>query len=433
MQPDVGTRFTPDDHATDLVPSLHERAALIAKSADPNITIERAAATYKLAKRKRLTAASQRGYEAILDDFTAGHSGLLLRDFDSVQGAAMVEQHLAERYGLLAPRTYNKGLSVLVGFFGWYSDRATIGRNPAKTIEPAKPRAIHRRTFTDSEVIGILTSNKAPRDQIALRLLLFFGIRKGALRGISSMTSKPEARELTIFTKGEKIQTLQIVDDAIWELLDELREPGNHYLLPKRKTRKRVPPQRAALQQLSRRLRWLTKHSDAGRDDDSVAVELADVLDCETRRTPLTIAVDAASTRVNAGPTDGADRRARLPSLVVSLPRPRGVVAPGATAGRRLHSARHTAIQRIVDKTGTSEGSPRRSPATRTSARPPSTTRGPLSSRPRRCARCWREYRGRRRVRRPERQDLPSRQARSGRCRFPSLVRARRGVSHFGG
>jgi integrase len=132
---------------------------------------------------------------------------------------------------------------------------------PRRRSSLRKPRAIHRRTFTDSEVIGILTSNKAPRDQIALRLLLFFGIRKGALRGIRFDDFKPESRELTIVTKGEKIQTLQIVDDAIWELLDELREPGNHYLLPKRKTRKRVPPQRAALQQLSDAFAVAEKHS----------------------------------------------------------------------------------------------------------------------------------------------------------------------------
>jgi site-specific recombinase XerC len=337
---------------SDLVTSLHERAALIAKATDPNVTIERAAATYKLAKRKRLTAASQRGYEAILDDFTAGHSGLLLSDFDSAQGTAMVEQHLAERYGLLAPRTYNKGLSVLTGFFGWYSERATIRRNPAKTIEPAKPRAIHRRTFTDSEVIGILTSNKAPRDQIALRLLLFFGIRKGALRGIQFDDFKPESRELTIVTKGEKIQTLQIVDDAIWELLDELGEPGNHYLLPKRKTRKRVPPQRAALQQMSDAFAVADEALRQAAKDDQAAVELADVLDSlKLAGTRLTIAVDTASTRVAIELTEPIGEHGCHLWWYRCLGRA-GVVEKGATAGRRMHWSRHTAIQRIVDKTG---------------------------------------------------------------------------------
>jgi len=338
--------------ATDLVPSLHERAALIAKAADPHITIERAAATYKLAKRKRLTPASQRGYEAILDDFTASHSGLLLSDFDSTQGVATVEQHLSERYGLLAPRTYNKGLSVLTNFFGWYADRAVIGRNPAKTIEPAKARPVHRRTFTDSEVIQILTSNKAPRDQIALRLLLFFGIRKGALRGIRFEDFKPESHELTIFTKGEKFQTLQIVDDAIWELLDELRQPGDHYLLPKRVTRKRVPPQRKALDALAAALETAEEALRQAALDEQAATELADVLDAlQLTKIRLEIAVDTAATRVAFEPAEPiGDHGAHL-WWYRSLGRA-GVVAKGTTAGRRMHWSRHTAIQRIVDKTG---------------------------------------------------------------------------------
>lgn len=336
---------------TELVTSLHERAALIAKATDPHVTIERAAATWKLAKRKRLTPASQRGYEAIMDDFTAAHSGLLLSDFDSAQGAAMVEQHLAERYGLLAPRTYNKGLSVLTGFFGWYADRATIGRNPAKTIEPAKARAIHRRTFTDGEVIQILTSNKGPRDQIALRLLLFFGIRKGALRGIRFDDFKPESRELTIVTKGEKIQTLQI-DDAVWELLDELREPGNHYLLPKRKTRKRVPPQRAALHDLGAAFAVAEVALRQAATDEQSASELADVLDTlKLAGTRLAIAVDTASTRVRFELTEPIGEHGCHLWWYRCLGRA-GVVEKGATAGRRMHWSRHTAIQRIVDKTG---------------------------------------------------------------------------------
>jgi integrase len=337
---------------TDLVVSLHERAALIAKATDPNVKIERAAATYKLAKRKRLTEASQRGYEAVLDDFTASHSGMLLSDFDSAQGVAIVEQHLLERYGLLAPRTYNKALSVLTNFFGWYHDRATIGSNPAKTIEKAKARPIHRRTFSDSEVLAILTSNKAPRDQIALRLLLFFGIRKGALRGIRFEDFKPETRELTIFTKGEKIQTLQIVDDAIWELIADLGEPGGHYLLPKRVTRKRVPPERVALREIGDAFAAAETALRQAAKDEQASGELADVLDAlRLAGTRLTIAVDTASTRARLELAEPIGQHGCHIWWYRCLARA-GVVDQGASAGRRLHWARHTSIQRIVDKTG---------------------------------------------------------------------------------
>jgi len=349
MSADGRTHIVPQ---TDLVVSLHERAALIAKATDPNVKIERAAATYKLAKRKRLTAASQRGYEAVLDDFTASHSGMLLSDFDSAQGVALVEQHLLERYGLLAPRTYNKALSVLTNFFGWYHDRATIGSNPAKTIEKAKARPIHRRTFSDSEVLAILTSNKAPRDQIALRLLLFFGIRKGALRGIRFEDFKPETRELTIFTKGEKIQTLQIVDDAIWELIADLGEPGGHYLLPKRVTRKRIPPERAALREIGDAFAAAETALRQAAKDEQASGELADVLDAlRLAGTRLGIAVDTASTQTRLELAEPIGQHGCHLWWYRSLRRA-GVVEEGVSAGRRMHWSRHTAIQRIVDKTG---------------------------------------------------------------------------------
>lgn len=337
---------------TDLTLSLHERAALIAKSTDPNVSIQRAIATYKLAKRKRLTEASQRGYEAILDDFQKMHTGLLLADFDSANGTALVEHHMAERYGNLSERSYNKALTVLTGLFGWYCDRGTISRNPAKPIEKAKERPVHRRVFSEIEVAQILAANQSPRDQIALRLLLFFGIRKGALRGIRFEHFDHERRELTIFTKGKKIQVLQIVDDTIWRLLDELREPGRHYLLPKRVTRKRTPPTRDALNKIAVALEEAGAGIGEASKDAQCAVELASVLDSlMIAQARFGVAVDSASTRVRLELAEPVGEHG-LHLLWYRWLARAGVVEKGSTAGRRIHWSRHSAIQRIVDKTG---------------------------------------------------------------------------------
>jgi hypothetical protein len=55
--------------STDLVAGLHERTSLVSALRNPDITLARAAATYLLFKRRRLTDASERGYAAVLNDF----------------------------------------------------------------------------------------------------------------------------------------------------------------------------------------------------------------------------------------------------------------------------------------------------------------------------------------------------------------------------
>ena len=69
-------------------------------------------------------------------------------------------------------------------------------------IERAKARAVYRTTFTPDDRNGILASNRDLRDRIALRLLLDYGLRKGALRGIQFNHFDHHRKSLTIFTKG---------------------------------------------------------------------------------------------------------------------------------------------------------------------------------------------------------------------------------------
>ncbi len=103
---DVGNRTSRP--SSDLVTTLTENASLAATLANPDISLPRAAATYLLFKRKRLTPASERGYRQILDELTSRHPGAKLNDFEPPQGALIIEDFLTERWGHLEPRTYNK-------------------------------------------------------------------------------------------------------------------------------------------------------------------------------------------------------------------------------------------------------------------------------------------------------------------------------------
>jgi integrase len=110
---------------------------------------------------------------------------------------------------------------------------------PDRRHRAREDQAGRRQTFTAGQVVQILEANTDARDQVALRLLLFFGIRKGALRRIQLDHFDAEKRTVTITTKGGKIQTLQIVDDTVWKLFDELREPDTE--LPATEARHTAP------------------------------------------------------------------------------------------------------------------------------------------------------------------------------------------------
>lgn len=336
----------------ELVRTLNDRASLAATIQNPNLTLVKAAATYLIYKRKRLTERSQIGYQAILDDFTAVFPKAKLAEFEPPAGSLLVEEHLSDRYGHLAERTYNKAHSVLSNFFEWHVSRGSMLRNPILTIERAKPRQARRITFTETQCARILAKNHDTRDQIALRLLLNYAIRKGALRGVQFEHFNPEKRELVVFTKGEKYHTVHIVEDTVWELLDELREPGHHYLLPRTRTRRRIPPKRKQLQQLAGLLESSYPILADAAADLPCARDLADALDAlNAAGAAVESALDAASWQFTTWPEEPMGQHGLHLWWYRCLVRA-GIVPPGTTAGRKMHSARHTAIQRVLDVTG---------------------------------------------------------------------------------
>lgn len=245
----------------------------------------------------------------------------------------------------------NKALSVLSDLFMWHVARGTLSRSPVAGIERAKVRQALRITFTVSQVADILAANPEPHDQIALRLLLHFGIRKGALLGIRFEHFDRERGRLTVFTKGETIHVLPIVDEHIWELLDQLREPGHHYLLCRQKLRKRISPSRSDFEQLSEMLGDIHAVA-AGVTDSACADEIGRLqLVLDEALGQVAAAAAAAAVQVRRFPSDPVGEHGAHSWWYRCLARA-GVVAPGTTAGRKMHAARHTAIQNVLDVTG---------------------------------------------------------------------------------
>lgn len=258
-------------------------------------------AAYLRAKRKRLTDSSYDNYLSTLRMLARHYPDLRIEDFEPPIGRERIEQFLDDRWGSLEPGTYNKNLSYLRDFFDFWRKRGRLVGDPMLIIERAKTRQVHRTIFSDDQRRAIVAEQEDRRDRIALRLLLDYALRKGALRAVQIKHFDHQRKRLVIFTKGQKVQLLPIPDPGFWHELGlyiiEAEARSSDYLLCAQRT--------------------------VGRGDGRVV-----------RRFP----------KKPMGPHGAHDWWYRCLTNA-------GIVATGTTSGERMHKARHTAGQRVLDKT----------------------------------------------------------------------------------
>jgi len=264
-------------------------------------------AAYMRHKRKRLTKASERGYESFLHKLAVDFADInKLCEFEPPDGTRLIEEFLDRRWGDLAPGTYNVALSIVRDFFKWACARRYMRGNPTDGIERAKPRQPHRTTFSADDRRRIIAEQDSLRDRLALRLLFDYGLRKGALQRIQFRHFDHVRKRLVVFTKGSKVREVPIPDPAFWHdlerhILDEGTQP-DHYLMASFKVIPRGSTGRPPI---------IRTHPDKPMSDS------------------------AGMHRWWYGCLQRA-----------------GIVPTGITSGERMHKARHTAGQRVLDATG---------------------------------------------------------------------------------
>lgn len=268
-------------------------------------------------KRGRITPATYRDYEACLDKLARTFPDLVVADFEPPVGTERIEEFLDTMWGQREPRTYNKNLSIVKDFFKYLVLKGKLHGDPSLPLVPHRKRDVHRETFNHDAVAAIIANGPSPdklvRDEIALRLLLKYGIRKGALQAIQFRHFDHSRQRLTIFTKGQKVRQLPIVDKAIWGALSiYVLENGyqpTDYLMCRRRT------------QMSFR----------GYD----------------RKTGKAI-TERIEHEYPSQPMGGHG----LHSWWYGCLERAGFVEKGQEHGARMHMARHTAGQRVLDSTG---------------------------------------------------------------------------------
>jgi integrase/recombinase XerD len=255
---------------------------------------------YLRAKRKRLTKGSDLKYTGTLRRLVEFFTDLELADFEPPIGTTRVEEFLDAWWGAdkAAPRTYNVQLSVVKDFFKWQVAHGRMHANPVLAIERAKVRDPHREVFNADQFRAIIASQDDLRDRIVLRLMLVYGLRKAELRAVRFKHFDHVRLTITVFGKGGKVSMLPIPDQAFWHdlerlILDAQAEPS-HFLMPGRRGNRH-----------GSRLLPDTQISNHALHDWWYA-RLADA----------------------------------------------GIVVEGTTKGERMHKARHTAGQNLLNATG---------------------------------------------------------------------------------
>lgn len=214
------------------------REAELAIDGSPSIGCD--SAEYLGAKRERLTPETYNAYRYCLTKVAPLWRELSLQHFEPPAGAELIEDGLDLLWSECAPRTYNGYLSIISDFFRFEVAAGRLQRDPTPLITRARVRPIYRPTFSREQCRAILAAQPHLRDRIAVRLLLTYGLRKGSLRAIRFKHFDHQRRRVEVLAEDLKVGELPIPQEEFWldleqHILDTRASP-DHYLLCRHKT-----------------------------------------------------------------------------------------------------------------------------------------------------------------------------------------------------
>ena len=94
---------------------------------------------------------------------------------------------------------------ILRDFFKFQVLRGNLHGDPTLAIERARKRGVYRTTFATTRSSDRRLTGRA-RDRVAVRLLLNYALRKGALKALQFKHFDHHRKRVTVFTKGEKVR-----------------------------------------------------------------------------------------------------------------------------------------------------------------------------------------------------------------------------------
>lgn len=177
------------------------------------------------------TPRSLDSYWRILARLDRDHPAARLGDFDGRPGTERLRDHLARRYGRLAPATRANAISVLHSFFQWCEQEDLVDVDPSRRIRrPPKRRPNIVRP--DETELALGRHATLLEERPAWLLMEGAGLRRAEVLG-----ARWEHVDLTrglvrVLRKGEHWQTLPLAPDVLADLRacyrDLAPDPDHH-------------------------------------------------------------------------------------------------------------------------------------------------------------------------------------------------------------
>ena len=177
-------------------------------------------------------------YEHVLGLFAVEHADLTLADLEPPQGGGVVRAFLDHHWSKSSPATRRQRLAILRSLLTWLVGEGLLSANPAVNIRGPKDKRQERRALPLEDVETLISAQPGLRDQVAIMLLAWLGLRKGELRTLRIGDFNLATGTVTVYGKGGHEDKLplgfQRLRSALeLHLLEREGNPDEYLLYPK--------------------------------------------------------------------------------------------------------------------------------------------------------------------------------------------------------
>jgi integrase/recombinase XerC len=149
-------------------------------------------------------------YEHVLALFAVEHADLSLAALQPPQGGGVVPAFLDRHWSRSSAATRQQRLAIVRSFLTWLTGEGLLRSNPAVNICAPKTKRRERRALPLEDVEKLIAAQPALRDQVALMLLAWLGLRKGELRVLRIADFNLAAGTVTVHGKGGHVDNLPL-------------------------------------------------------------------------------------------------------------------------------------------------------------------------------------------------------------------------------
>lgn len=172
-------------------------------------------------------------YEHVLGLFAVEHADLALSDLEPPRGGGVVRAFLDRHWQTKSAATRRQRLAIMRSFLAWLVGEGLLRANPAQNIRPPKVKRKARDVLSREDLDALVAAQPTLRDQAALTLLVWLGLRKDELRRLRLCDIDLQERTLVVHRKGGHLDKLPMGFEHVYNALAlYMRDRGaDEYLL----------------------------------------------------------------------------------------------------------------------------------------------------------------------------------------------------------